>query len=583
MEISQELLRTELQNFAESTIREELRTLKENLLTELRAVLPKPCSEASEVAEAPPRAPAILQPVAKHGAPNNRKTQSLRRMSLYAGPRGGYSDIPAANYAISEDGDQDQHSSHEYHEHRATSAYTIVAEKKTKTRFGPERHPSGGKLLEVELVSREDSRGVGRRGLVRLQALCQEFVESASFEYASVAAVLLNIGWIGLHTDWVGRNWSNDTPWEFTIVDYIFAVVTVGELAVRIIANGQDFFVDSNWRWNWFDLTVGITQVLDVMITSMGNGSNAAVKNFRVIKMIRIVRVARIAVAFPELNILMSSIMESMSSLFWVLLLIFVFLYTVAILITQLVSEHKMKLGRPQMHGSEGLLIVYFDTLDTTIISLFKVISGGIDWGDLVAPLEQQISPAFKYFFVFFVGFQVFAMLNVITANFVDNANKRAVKAEAEGQVAALWDMLGHTPAEEGDDPFIIDLEDFTKFYDHPTMLKFREAIHAEDLGVEDLFKLFDSNGDGIVTAFNFLQVSVTLIGPAQATAIAKIGLQISSLRDFVTTQLQEQQNLFETRHAESMERWPFRSQAGDKFKANRNVHMNMSREVTEP
>eukprot|EP00931_Biecheleriopsis_adriatica_P044007 TRINITY_DN25142_c0_g1_i1.p1 TRINITY_DN25142_c0_g1~~TRINITY_DN25142_c0_g1_i1.p1 ORF type:complete len:578 (+),score=86.20 TRINITY_DN25142_c0_g1_i1:71-1804(+) len=565
MAISQDVLRAELRNFATSAIREELIMMRESLMKDLLTALPGACGYASE---ASPRVPPVLEPAGKHCTPNYR----VSRLEMVAhGERPSFHPLAADDYreeAV-------------LPVRRETSLYARVSKKKSKTRFGTihngaHRLHSVGQQQRSEAVSipsdwvvpREESRGMKQRGWGSLQHMCQEFVASAAFEFGSVGVVLLNILWVGVQTDWVSRHWSHDTPKYFSLIDLAFAVLTVCELTTRIIAIGWSFFYDSNWKWNWLDLTICLFQVVDVAANSLAGGSDGA-KNIKVIKLIRVARVARIAVAFPELHVLMSSIVDSMYSLLWVLLLIFAFLYAVAIVITQVVSDHKLKMGRDELHGDGMLLLTYFGTLDLTMVSLYQVISGGIEWGELSRPLEEQISPIFMYFFPIYVAFQLFAMLNVITANFVEHTNRRAVQVQAEGQVAALWDMLGHTPVEPGEeDPFTIDLTHFKQYRDHPTMIQFREAIQAEDMDCEDIFNLFDRDRDGVISPTELLQMSAELIGPAKATSLARLSRQIFDLMEFIESKLDENKSVVEKQHAETMERWPFRSQAtADKIK----------------
>eukprot|EP00931_Biecheleriopsis_adriatica_P101711 TRINITY_DN76798_c0_g1_i1.p1 TRINITY_DN76798_c0_g1~~TRINITY_DN76798_c0_g1_i1.p1 ORF type:complete len:607 (+),score=105.69 TRINITY_DN76798_c0_g1_i1:23-1822(+) len=590
MEVSQAMLRAELHDFATSALREELLTLKESLLKELQAELPKPCGDAlqqhfQEASEAPPRPSAVKQPAGEHYSPPSIRAVPIERNienEQPPSPGMGFSPLSSMSMSDEEGGTPSK---------LFKNVYKQVADSKLRSRFmtadnvtkRPWTSTSRYSMLHPEelLVSRESSRGVKSRGWQQVQDIAQGMAWSDTFEYISVAAVLLNILWIGIETDWISRHWSHEMPSLFFAIDLMFIIQVVGELTVRIVASGRFFFLAENWRWNVFDLIVSATQIADAVVFAIyGNNINskAAIKNLRIIKIFRILRVARIAVAFPELNILMSSIAESLSSLFWVMLLIFVFLYAVAILINQMVSDHKISMGRDKMQADESKLIVYFDTLDATIISLYKVISSGIDWDDLVRPLEEEISPWIKYFFVVFVGFQLFALLNVITANFVDHANKLSRKAEAEGQVAALWDMLGHTPVGNGQEQLVMAYKDFEAFFDHPVMLNFRGVINAEDMTCENLFRMFDANDDGTISTEEFLQISSDLIGPAQAIVLAKLELRIKDFHQFVERKLAEQQEVAERLHAEAMDRWPFRTHAGK-----RTLSRSPSRELTAP
>merc|ERR1719482_1510829 len=57
-----------------------------------------------------------------------------------------------------------------------------------------------------------------------------------------------------------------------------------------------------------------------------------------------------------------------------------------------------------------------------TIKTLFRSITGGIDWIDAAQPL-RQVSEVLEYAFMIYIAFGLLCVLNVITGVFVENAN----------------------------------------------------------------------------------------------------------------------------------------------------------------
>merc|ERR1712217_913911 len=82
-------------------------------------------------------------------------------------------------------------------------------------------------------------------------------------------------------------------------------------------------------------------------------------------------------------------------------------------------------MGRKQAPKSDSSdkLLEHFGSLSLTVYTLFKSISGGIDWGDAADPL-LTVSPVFGFLFVMYVAFVLLCVLNIITGVFVENANK---------------------------------------------------------------------------------------------------------------------------------------------------------------
>lgn len=150
-----------------------------------------------------------------------------------------------------------------------------------------------------------------------------------AFDYASALLVILNATWIGYQTDYIATTWAETKPGYFKTGDNLFCLLAVIEVMIRMTAEGWDFFVGQGWRWNWFDLILAGSQVVDVAscILFPGGGQNEALRLLRVCKLVRIARIARIAAAFPQLHVLIASVVDSMSALFWTLLLICAFLF----------------------------------------------------------------------------------------------------------------------------------------------------------------------------------------------------------------------------------------------------------------
>merc|ERR1719450_778714 len=67
----------------------------------------------------------------------------------------------------------------------------------------------------------------------------------------------------------------------------------------------------------------------------------------------------------------------------------------------------------------------HFGTVQATILTLFQTIFGGEDW-IIFHDMMSEASPLADYVFLVFVGFTNVALLNILTAIFVENAIKMA-------------------------------------------------------------------------------------------------------------------------------------------------------------
>lgn len=354
------------------------------------------------------------------------------------------------------------------------------------------------------------------------------------FDYASASIVILNAVWIGHQTNYVATHWAVNKPHYFKTGDDLFCLLAVCEVLLRGVAEGCDFFVGASWRWNWFDLLLASSQLAEVLVGIFfpEAGHNQALRLVRVCKLVRIARIARIAAAFPELHILISSVVDSLTSLFWTLLLIGAFLFAVSIAITQIVNEHKIDKGVEHMEAHEEAILEYYGSLPHTMLSLYMVISEGIHWGELMEPLAEHVSPTMKIVFVVFVAFQLFAMMNVITAIFVDNAMKIATREERDEVLGTLWAEMS---AKAGDEGQIITAEVFAEHFESPAMQRFLETIGAQGETSQQVFNLVDASGDGELDASEFVGACGRLVGNARAFQVEKSAFNV---KGFVAEQV---------------------------------------------
>jgi len=138
----------------------------------------------------------------------------------------------------------------------------------------------------------------------------------------------------------------------------------------------------------------------------------AAVRAARMIKSITFVR---------ELRLIVASILCSLSSLLWALVLLTFVVYLFSIFLMQSIEVHSLMVGE----NPGGALMEMYGTLPDSMFTLFCAISGGRDWAELVSPFDA-ISRLYRYIFVSYVIFVFFGVLNILTAIFVESAKRIA-------------------------------------------------------------------------------------------------------------------------------------------------------------
>merc|ERR1712107_681799 len=66
-----------------------------------------------------------------------------------------------------------------------------------------------------------------------------------------------------------------------------------------------------------------------------------------------------------------------------------------------------------------------YGTVDRAMYTLFLSMCGGISWGEPAA-VAYFLGPIYLWFFLFFISFTIFSVLNIVTGVFVDGAITQA-------------------------------------------------------------------------------------------------------------------------------------------------------------
>merc|ERR1711970_1622272 len=155
--------------------------------------------------------------------------------------------------------------------------------------------------------------------------------------------------------------------------------------------------------------------------TSQIEGAGA-VRMLRDLKILRVLRIFRVFRFFEELRVVIASITGSMRSLFWTFVLLFCVVYASSIGILMMVTSYDDAYeGKERAHRIE-----WFGSMEDTMIMLFQTCMGGLSWAEVMTSF-RALSFVATAVYAFYISFVFFAVLNVITGVFLE----QAVKASA--------------------------------------------------------------------------------------------------------------------------------------------------------
>ncbi len=222
-------------------------------------------------------------------------------------------------------------------------------------------------------------------------------VDSDWFQHSITAVIIANAAVIGLDTSETLRsrfgelfNLANEL---FLLIFIIEAVLKMGALAPTI---GR-YFKDG---WNIFDFSI----ILVSLIPATGELATLA-------RLARLLRVLRLVSSFPELRLIVATLIRSIPSMGNVLILLSIIFYMYGVA------------GYHLFHEADP---THWRTLGISLLSLFRIVTLE-DWTDIMYAAMQTYAWAWVYF-VSFVVMGTFVVVNLFIAVVLNNLDE--AKAE---------------------------------------------------------------------------------------------------------------------------------------------------------
>jgi hypothetical protein len=166
--------------------------------------------------------------------------------------------------------------------------------------------------------------------------------------------------------------------------------------------------------------------------------------------------------------------------------------------------------------------------------SFFQALTGGVDWQDLVTPLEADVSVYISNPICAYIAFAQLAMLNVVTVVFVESVLENS-KVDKElmlvNNARELFRSL------EGGLNGLLSWELFEEKLDTVPLQEFFKSIGVDRSEAKGLFRLLDLDDSGEISADEFLSGCLRLNGNAKALDLALLIREIKSMENRLFSQ----------------------------------------------
>lgn len=371
-------------------------------------------------------------------------------------------------------------------------------------------------------------------------SLCRTAVRSWTFEMSTAILIVSNSIFLGVQVEYYVQHGDDPVPFAFIVMQAAYTSLFTIELIMRLIGEGVMFWRTPSWGWTLLDIVVVVLSLVEpflamIQYTSTGAGSSPAsnlriLRILRVTRLIRIVRIVKVVRFIRALRTLVQSIICTLKSLLWAMLLLLIIMYIFGIVLTDAVRQSGLDTSSAfYSEGSKAMLEMRFGNLHRSIHTLFRSVSGGLSWSETADALVL-IEWTWAYIFSAYVSFCLFAVLNVMTGVFCHSAIKGAERDQdmvIQSVISETQQYLGTLDKlfKEIDDDRsgAISLDEFELHFKDEAIQAFFSALELEPFDAWTLFRQLDLNEDHCLDAEEFLEGCLKLRGAARNIDMAAV------------------------------------------------------------
>ena len=255
----------------------------------------------------------------------------------------------------------------------------------------------------------------------------RDVIESKVFSAAMLTIIFVNTFLIALQTDQMAQMKAD---WYLSVVDNVFLGIYILELILKFYVHRSRFFKSG---WNNFDLFIVLASFMEYIQFAVQSFSTLnpkilrVLRVFRAVRAVRALRVLRTISFLKNLQVIVSTLLNSIPAMGSIILLLFLVSYVFAIMGVRMFRE-----TMPSKFGS----------MYTASFTLFQLITLD-DWFELYDEIRtaqasgsahEGVHPVFIYFFVYIVT-ENFIFVNLFTAVIVNNleTHQQGISAPADG------------------------------------------------------------------------------------------------------------------------------------------------------
>lgn len=375
------------------------------------------------------------------------------------------------------------------------------------------RPPSRGRSMLSEAGALQTTRTNPHSSCV-CQRL-EQVIESPAFELLTGAAIFVNCAIIALDMQFAGMDTGYEMGFDgyeqsvrkrwpgvrdaFALAEGVLAVYFVVELVLRFAVQRSRLF---RVIMNWIDIVAVLMTAVAYVYHGPGQ-SDLDAAMFRALRLVKLTRTVKLVEHADALHLLRKSIVASASTCGWSVVILLVVQAIAGMVLNVFLRDYLDDTSIPVDERKE--VFAYYGTFTRTLITMFEVHLA--NWGPACRILVDHVGEPLAFLFLAYRCLAGFAILNVITAVFIQQTMKVArqdrdvmliqKKGEQRAyarELARLFAVMdtscdGHVTWDE----LCAVLQD-------PQIKLWMEALEigTTDLGI--IFRTLDVNGDGAIS-----------------------------------------------------------------------------------
>ncbi|CAE7737295.1 Cacna1c [Symbiodinium sp. CCMP2592] len=281
------------------------------------------------------------------------------------------------------------------------------------------------KAIREILLASDTNRLVAELTFVRINDLAAppENVNFLMYMEPFVGFLILANGiLIGLQTDPTFEDWPH---WVY--VEMVFNFFLVLEVTLRLCIEGcRDFWCGVERTWNWFDMVLMCTGIVDTSLGLLWSASEIeAIEGASLLRFCRLLRLARIVKVFrlklmKDLRLMVKGLIAGIWTLSLAFVLLFAVLYVIAGFATMILGHS---------NDLRGISEEYFYNIPMSMFTAFRCFTGECvtkNGESITSILAEKYGAPFVLSFVVSYMLVTMGIFNVILAVYVDITMKAA-------------------------------------------------------------------------------------------------------------------------------------------------------------